>query len=273
MKAGFYKFPEDLYHRQDPWQKFISRSRLHRTLEQSPAHGLTEQPDKPSYKFGRDFHKFIFEEKLFHLTVAVTPEDHDGRTKVGKAWIEDHRNMPIVTFNDYIKFCEMGMAIRRHKTAHDLLKDGEAELSGCWQDPKYTEITCKLRIDWVNKKERILVDLKKVQDCRRFERDAYKYGYDMQAAWYLYGVTHITGVEHTDFYFICVEEPPPHGVMVYKASDEFIASGLLRCAKALDIIKECQDAANWPCYPDEIKELNLPLWAREKKSVIYEGGF
>jgi len=271
METGFYRITADEYHR-GAWAEFISRTRLFRTLR-SPLHGITEEADKPAYSFGRAFHVYVLQRQLFESLYAIRPEDLDGRTKDGKAWLTENAAKEILSFQDGLKLQAMALALKRSKQAKELLTAGEAEVSGCWPDPKFPEITCKMRMDCINKSRRAIVDLKKVQDCRRFERDAWLYGYDMEAAWYLYGATQITQVTHNDFFFVAVEEQPPHGVMVYKASEELIGLGLERCASAMERIKECQDAAEWPGYTDEIKELYAPSWAKKEMGVIWEGGF
>ena len=95
--------------------------------------------------------------------------------------------------------------------------------------------------------------------------DAYRYGYDMQSGLYLYVLSRITRIEHKDFYFIVCEKNPPYGVEIYKASEELINHGLTRCARALEIYRQCKEKDLWPCYGADIKELSLPGWVRRQE--------
>ena len=269
MEKGFYKVTSDAYHTEEPWADYVSRSILHKVLR-SPQHALFPDVDKPALAFGRPFHTYVLENELFDSLYAVKPLNMSFATKEGKKWRDENEGLKeIIPFEDNLKIQAMYMSLRLNKTAKALLSNGDSEISGCWPDPKFPEIWCKCRIDWVNKEQRVLVDLKTVRDCRTFERDAWKFGYDMEAAWYCYGATQITGVEHNAFYFICVEKEPPFGVMVYRATDELLGMGLERCSKAMEIIKECQDTNVWPGYPDTVTELYPPAWAKKEEGVTW----
>lgn len=275
MENGFYKISDDEYHH-NSWAKFISRSGLHRLLR-SPAHFKTPVEETHTLNFGKWFHLGVLEPERFKEETIIKPEDMKFSTKEGKAWRAeaDATGKEIISHKDWQLILNMEQAIRRNKTARDLLSDGEAEISGYWTDPSYPEIGCKMRMDWVNKAKRVIVDLKKTTDARQhqFTSLAYRLGYHLEAAWYLYGATQITRIEHHDFYFICVEAEAPYGVMVYKADQDMIQKGLVECSKAIDIYRECMEKNEWPCYPDEVKDLSLPGWVmRTQDNVLYEGG-
>jgi hypothetical protein len=273
METGFYRIDNDKYH-DGPG---ISRSGLVRLLR-SPAHYKTPVAETPTLRFGKLFHLAVLEPDKWTSEAAPMPQGLDARTKAGKAAKTDIEasGKEVVSYKDWLTISEMAMAIMRNKTARDLLKDGESEISGYWPDPRYPDILCKCRLDWINKPKRVIVDIKKTTDARQhpFTALGYRLGYHMEAAWYLYGATQITRIEHRDFYFICVEDTPPYAVQVYKAGDEMISEGLLDCARALEIYKRCLDTDNWPAYGDDVKDLGLPGWAKRKQdNAIYEGGF
>ena len=125
-----------------------------------------------------------------------------------------------------------------------------------------------------------MVDIKTCQDARpeAIRRDAYKFGWHLQAGWYLYGLSVATGVEHKLFYFIAVEKDAPHAVTVYQASDEMIQEGMIQCQKALEIYFECLQKNEWPGYSQGVVSLELPGWVKHKakneafvgETVIFE---
>ena len=121
---------------------------------------------------------------------------------------------------------------------------------------------CKIRPDKLPGNG-ICVDIKTTDDAspEGFSKSCANYGYHIQAAFYLEGLTRITGEQHDTFVFIAVEKTPPYGIGVYYASHDFIAKGRELMGKALDIYSECLKTNLWPCYSAEAKELNLPRWA------------
>ena len=264
MQPGFYRVSDKDYHEGEG----ISRSDLSLLLR-SPAHykSREEHKETPALILGSAIHVVVFQPDEFGKRYCVKPEGMSFATKEGKAWRDGHGDKTILSFEDN-KTCEgIKAAVRAHPIAADLLSDGEAEVTGYWNDPISPEILCKLRLDWINKTKGVIVDLKSCLDAREhvFKRDAYNLRYHMQSSWYCYGVSQITRIEHRDFRFIAVEKDPPYGVMVYKASEEQMLEGLKDCAKALGIYKKCVADNRWPCYPEEVVELGLPGWVTRKE--------
>ena len=264
MQPGFYRVTDKDYHEGEG----LSKSDL-ALLLRSPAHYKSKELRKetPALILGSAIHIAVFQPDEFEKRYSVKPEGMSFATKEGKAWRDDHGDKIILSFEDN-KTCEgIKKAVRSNPISADLLSDGEAEVTGYWNDPISPEILCKLRMDWVNKTKHVIVDLKSCLDAREhvFKRDAYNLRYHMQASWYCYGVTQITRIEHRDFYFIAVEKDPPYGVTVYKASEDMMLEGLKDCAKALGIYKRCVADKHWPCYPEEVTELLLPGWVTRKE--------
>ena len=112
--------------------------------------------------------------------------------------------------------------------------------------------------------QRIIVELKSTRNAKRgpFGRDAANFFYHAQAAHYCSGHKAATG--HTALHvIIAVESEPPHGVAVYALPNAALQSGeLLRC-KWLEQYADCLASGEWPGYPDEVQELELPGWAME----------
>uniref|UniRef100_A0A6M3LLV5 Putative exodeoxyribonuclease 8 PDDEXK-like domain-containing protein n=1 Tax=viral metagenome TaxID=1070528 RepID=A0A6M3LLV5_9ZZZZ len=273
MDQGIYRIPADEYHDMEG----ASKSFLHTLLVESPAHAMTPREETQALYDGQAIHYMIFEPLRYEQKYVAKPEGMKFTTKDGIAWRDNHNHLKIIEYEKDQDFRAMAKAIRAHLAAHEdpviqsLLSDGEPELSALWKDPS-TGVDCRARFDWLNQKSRIITDLKSclVARSNKFTNDAYTYGYDMQAAWYLYGLTQITGVEHKAFYFIACEKEPPYGVIVYKASEEMILHGLLRCSRAMGIYKECLESGNWPCYLAEVQELGLPEYVTRQNQGIIE---
>lgn len=272
ITQGFYRISHDEYHS----SKGVSRSYLHRMIDKTPAHAIIHIETTPILQFGQDFHVAVLEPDRFDKNYVVYPAGClVGSGKGQRERKQDFDNYcattgkSILKPDDLEKIKHMREAVFNHPEAKELLSDGEPELSGYWIDHEREDLLCKLRMDWINKRQRVIVDLKKTRDARqhRFTSQAYDLGYDMEAAFYCYGATQITGIEHQDFYFIACEDEPPWGVIVYKVDMEMINHGLLRCSRALTLHLECVKNNDWPCYSQEVQNLGLPEWVTRKEEV------
>ena len=194
----------------------ISRSELWK-MRRSPEifKYFKDYPEEPTEAllFGQVFHKFVLEPDTFNDEFTFEP-DCDRRTKEGKA-IYDLFLSEDATL--------MGQLVRDHPLASKLLK-GEAEKVFFWTDRR-TKVKCKCRTDMIRttKDNIVVVDLKTCTDAstEAFTREAVKYGYDFQAAFYSDGVKENLG-KYPKFVFIAVEKKPPYAVNVMLADDAFI---------------------------------------------------
>lgn len=262
----------------------LSSSGIARLLR-SPAHFKAEDDEgKDCYRIGEAAHTAILEPDKFDSRIVMMPkglkrdgaympnmgkQDEDGSLKEsGKAVLESGKT--ILSSDEWACIKGMEEALWQCPEVHELLDDGEPELSGVFYDPVYPHILCKVRLDWINKRTRIIPDLKSCVDARpeKFTRDAYNLGYHIKAFIYLYAATQITGIPHEDFRFIAQEKKAPFAVQVYQASDDFLYEGNLAYMKALEIYDQCLKTDQWPAYPPGVKELGLPAWKRKQETIF-----
>ena len=153
-------------------------------------------------------------------------------------------------------------AVRAHPIAKALLGTGRAEVSGYWTDADFG-VLCRLRADWLDEAHQVVVDLKTTRDAGMdsFARSAVEYRYHVQAAYYWDGLT-ACGWRPQAFIFACVETAPPYGVALYSVKAEDLDLGRAIYRQDLATYAECLRSGEWPGYPEEIRELELPGWAR-----------
>ena len=94
-----------------------------------------------------------------------------------------------------------------------------------------------------------------------FARSAVEYRYHVQAAFYWDGLVACGWVPQA-FVFVCVETAPPYGVALYSVKPEDLDLGRAVYRRDLATYAECLRSGEWPGYPEEIRELELPGWAR-----------
>jgi hypothetical protein len=150
-------------------------------------------------------------------------------------------------------------------TMADLVSLGKAEQNYYWVD-EATGLTCKARMDLTV--EHILLDVKSAQDARkdRFKWDAAKFGYHIQAAFYLAGFSKFHGYTSPIMIFLVVEQTAPYATKVMPADkDSFVNEGNRRVKELLKIYKTCVTTGVWPAYSTDPELLKLPL------SKLYAG--
>lgn len=145
--------------------------------------------------------------------------------------------------------------------------DGKAEASIFWTDSA-TGVECRARLDWLPDlapaagRPIVCSDYKTSSTAEpwAFAREAAKYRYHMQGAWYRTAVAHLYGFL-PPFVFVVQEKTPPYLVTPVQLDDEDIDLGHMLNARALEVFAECSEVGQWPGYTSDVALVNLPRWA------------
>ena len=107
-----------------------------------------------------------------------------------------------------------------------------------------------------------IVDLKTCDKAtpKHFQRKVVDFRYDLQAAWYSRLAAEAFAKLNVEFIFVAIEKKPPYGICVYRASEGLIDNGNRLMDKALNILGERRALNDFPAYPPEILDLDLPAW-------------
>ena len=243
----------------------LSASSLKQILK-SPTHykwAIDHKYTSEAMNFGSAYHTRILEPGKFNDIVKVEPEINK-RTKAGKEelklFYEKYKPGKVfITEKEFTTIQFMSKQLHRNEQATKLLKGINSEVTGLFKVPGF-DYQGKIRIDAL-KEDQYLIDLKTTTDVDpgNFSRSCLKYGYHIQAAWYLMGYKAITGVD-AEFYFIVQEKKAPNIVAVYKPSQAFLDAGLEKVHKALEIYNTSELFDNWDTY-QEVMTINLPIWS------------
>ena len=265
MEQGIHEIPIEHYHSSEG----ISKTGL-RLLARSPKHYWAAYLDPnrvPERKteaqaIGVAAHYAILEPAIFKELYFKAP-NNDGRTKEfkeAKKWVEG-AGKTIIKPADYERIMAMQGEVSLHPVAAELLADGTAEQSIYWKPDGYKAFA-KSRPDWITPAG-TLVELKTAEDARafKFSRAAYEFGYHMQAAMAVDGFYTVTNLPPLSFAFIVVESKAPHGVKVYRASDDFIAQGRQEYMELFHLYNECLKTGEFPGYDEAEEVLDLPEYA------------
>ncbi len=91
-----------------------------------------------------------------------------------------------------------------------------------------------------------------------FNKQASKFGYDLQAAMYLRVAAELG--EKCDWLFLVQETVAPYPVQMFKPTLEFLEVGKRKFEQALAIWSECLTMGEWPGYPRDIQLLDAMPW-------------
>lgn len=248
-----------------------ARSSFLKKILQSPAHAVVPTEQTPAMARGVRTHDAVLQPDRFERYV-VSPK-FDRRTKEGKAASLDfemsNQGREIIDQDDYDTISGCVHSVWAHPRAKELLSDGKAELSALWVDAP-TGIACKARPDFMPAGGGVVVDVKTTQNASpgAFSRQVANLKYHMQAAFYLDGVSQVTGITHEAFMVVAVETAPPFAVAVYKLDFGTLEKGRALYREALERYAQCKALNEWPGYSTEIQTLAIPPWAfNEGESV------
>lgn len=279
MKTGLVDIPASEYHSD---KEVVGHSALVEMLR-SPAHfwhrlNETIEPT-PAMEFGTAVHMAVLEPDRFRDSYAVCPK-FDRRTKEGKAlalaWEEANIGKKAIDQDAMAALVHMREAIQNHVQAAELMTSSVTEQSYFWTD-RETGIKCRIRADLLrlsaNGSIMAIGDLKTTLDASRdkFARTIADRGYDLQAAFYVDGIKHLTGRE-VPFYLLPVESNAPHGVALYRVGSKSIEVGRAKYRAALQLLQRCRENDSWPSYQPfgDAEEIEIPEWSLRRAAAEFE---
>lgn len=285
---GMYDIPEDEYHE----LPYLSNSDISKVIR-SPAHYYAakldpeREPEEPTTQMldGRALHTAILEPELYKERFIVLPPDAPARPtpqmlkaknpspssvermQWWEAWNIQAAGRVIVDAEKQERFLKCSKAIRSNPDIKAFLDhDGYAEKSFIDVHPG-TGITRRCRVDFITQIPdigTIAIDLKTTEDARPapFSRSCYNYGYFRQADYYCDVIEGSGAMPRPDlFLFAAFERVAPFGLKLYQATESAMLRAGLEWEKALNKVRECLDANEWPGYSTDIQSVDYPAWA------------
>jgi exodeoxyribonuclease VIII len=222
---------------------------------------------------GTAIHTAILEPECFEERAVACPkfEGKGARANLA-AWQNANKGKLVLKPEEMAVIDGILGSVRNHRTASELLKQGNAEESFFWQDP-LTGIVCKCRPDlW---KDGVIVDVKSSLNAspEEFPKSIANMQYHLQAALYLDGVSAVLGEAFTDFVILAVEKEPPYAVATYRLDEATIDAGRMLYRKALRILRQCKMRGYYPGYADRLLAASLPAWAWPTDAFDRDGFF
>lgn len=237
------------------------------------------KPPSEAMEVGSAVHTLVLEPDKAEEEIAVMPS-LNLRTKEGRAekeaFLLANRGKIILRPDQASSALRMAERIKAHPFASALLQDGVNESSVYWwyksmdpDDQEEYKLFLKVRPDALSPAHGAIIDIKTTRDASftGFGKAIGSFGYHLSAAMYSEGVNQCqellqeTGCfAYNHFIFIAVESEPPHSVAVYELPVEAMQAGRGLYRQALYRLNKFKKS-DWKGYPQEIREIELPLWA------------
>lgn len=230
--------------------------------------GSNDIPSK-SKILGTAVHTLILEPHEFEARHALETEDFGNKTfKANKArWNEfKERNSgkSIHTTEDSAILAEIKAQVAAHSPLRILLAYGSSEITAITEG----SFPLKARADLLLPD--MILDVKTTRlgmsDAEIF-KVIQKLHYDLQAAHYLRVFNEELGGDIKDFAWLFVDTTKGNvsqRLRLLKAPRQLLAMGEEKYKQAMETIEWCRETGFWPGYSEEMTELELPRWVKEK---------
>jgi hypothetical protein len=226
----------------------------------------------PAMQFGTVIHALVLEPGTIEQVVAIVPDDApDRRSNAGKVWWttfdESAVGKCIMTRERYEQAQTAAMSVRQHPRYAAVFRPmGVIETSLLWHD-NYG-VLGKGRPDYLSPGYEWIVDLKTTRDASKedFAKQMWNLRYDIQAAWYLRGLTRATPATPRGFIWGAVETEPPYAVAFYAMETADLEVAFADIDNMVRLYANCIRDNVWPGYPEEVQPIRLPRWASVKRT-------
>lgn len=249
---------------------YVSSTHIKLLAKKTPAHlkfmldGKKVFKSTKSIKIGADSHDLLSSPLEFMKNIIEIPQDLSRNSNVFKEMKAANPNKNLFKPSETKVLTDMNAQLLSEPSVVSLLSSvtGKAEVSCFFQDPE-TGLKCKIRPDFLPGMF-IVTDYKTTRDASEepFRRDCFKLGYDIQAAFYTWGMEILTGQKHA-FWFVAQETEEPYLPAIYPADTEMIECGMEKVRKYLNTIAECKESGIWQGYiTGQFKTISPKSWEK-----------
>lgn len=246
----------------------LSRSIARLLLDKSPLHAWTAHPRlNPAYRAKRtdtlDVGRAIHALALTNVDLCDVIDASDWKTKAAQeARDKSHQlgRVPVLPAQ-YKMISDMAEALQPFLVD---LPEARREVTGIYRD---AGVLCRVRFDFLpHDPAAPIYDYKTTTDAtpQAFARAAWRYGYDLQAAWYARAHKVLRGYAPGGFIFIAQEKAPPYAVTLHRLTDGAYEYAERRCDEALTTWGRCLRLNDWPSYEPIIHEITAPPWSFDR---------
>lgn len=219
--------------------------------------------DSPAKKLGRLIHTAILEPHKLEARYVVSPNFHRGmkdETAIAKGYEGGREaaaefDLQLSEWQEVVSADDLDRA-RMARDAFTLPPGIAHEMRIEWTDPD-TGIACRGRVDYLGAD---LIDIKTTNSIHNCERDAARYMYHAQLAWYFDGLIN-SGANPNTAQILFIESSAPFDSLLAEFDLADLDAGRALYRKALATLRTCRDRNEWPGFAPTPRRIKLPEWA------------
>lgn len=256
----------------------VNASTLKAMVNPEKAHYRKLNPvHSDAFKLGSDFHALVLQglEPADSEDVAISPFDA-FRTNESKAWKAEQ----IKAGKTILKAAEVESYTADLKamadavyTLDDFVKEMDAtqdsrEVVILWERRVGDAmVKCKAKLDLFNLNGSYVYDLKTCGNLDTFDSDVFKYGYYIQAAWYLEAAM-AAGSKAKGFRFAVAGKDKPCQAVLREMDATHINQGYDEICSLLEVYLNCKESGVWNSpYTTKPQMVSAPGWWLHKCGI------
>ena len=285
-KPGIYDIPASVYHADPCPEPSLSSSIARKLLGYSAMHARHEHPRlNPAFieshdeKFDRGTaaHAYLLQgETGFVLIDAADFKTAKAREQRAAAWVDGKTPLLVHRWDEVLAMVEAAnRQLDEHEDPPRPFSSGTPERTLVWTEDG---VWCRARLDWLHGDRRVIDDYKSGKGAAEpvaWERQLYRMGHDVQAAFYLRGLQALTGAEldYRSFRFVPQENTAPFGLSVVGLGPQAMDLAARKVERAIALWRHSVETKTWPGYPKHTCWIDLPPWEEARFMEREAAGF
>lgn len=271
LGPGIHDISAEAYHNDPCSAPSLSSTLARLILNRSPRHAWHASPrlnpdfepvEKKAFDIGRAAHRCVLGKGGDYVAYpdGVLAKNGAASTDKAREWAEEmqSRGMTPLKAAEVDAVHDMADSIIRRLSDMDIaFPPARSELTAI---AEIDGVMCRAMIDHAPEDPRQpLWDLKTCMDAspEACQRAIMTWGYDAQASHYVETWKAATG-EERPFIFLFVEKEAPQECCLIRLGGDSMAMARKRTARAREMWAHCLRTGNWPGYPREVVQFDLP---------------
>lgn len=244
--------------------------------------------DDEKFDIGQASHDLLLEGGTPRICV-INPEDYrskptkadpegsipkgwtNGAIRAARAEAKSNGLTPILPWENakIRKMKEAALAFIAQSEIAGIFDSGAAEQTLKWQEG---ETHFRSRLDWLSGDKRVILDYKTSASAepRWFSRQIANMGYDLQAAFYLRGLT-ANGHQNAQFILLAQEVDPPHACSLHGIAPSMMEIAQAKAEHAIAIWRRCIATNVWPAYDNRVHWSEATAWQMADMEEMVNG--